>query len=49
MKHNLHLHVIFNNHKCYFVDKVSKKALTFGIENHGILRLVNAKEAKEML
>jgi hypothetical protein len=39
MKHNPHLHVIFSNHKCYFVDKVSKKTLTLGIEEHGIFKV----------
>jgi hypothetical protein len=35
MKHNPHSRVIFNNHKCYFVDKVNKKTLFVGIEEHG--------------
>jgi hypothetical protein len=39
--------VIFSNHKYYLVDKVSKKTLVVGIEDHGIFRWFDAKEAKE--
>jgi hypothetical protein len=49
MKHNPHLHVIFNNHKCYFVGRANKKTFKLGIEEHGIFRLVDVREPKEYL
>jgi hypothetical protein len=39
--------VIFKNHKCYFADKVGKKTVAFGIEEHGIFKMVDAGDAKE--
>ncbi|KAH9314060.1 hypothetical protein KI387_022687, partial [Taxus chinensis] len=39
MKHNPCLHVIFSNHKCYIVDKISKKIGSLGIEDDGIFRI----------
>jgi hypothetical protein len=48
MKHNPHLHVIFSNHKCYFVDKISKKTLALGIEDNGLFGLVDGVEVKEL-
>jgi hypothetical protein len=37
MKHISHLHVIFNNHKFYFVAKVNKNTLALGIEHYVFL------------
>ena len=41
MRHDPHLDVIFSNHKCYIVDRVIKKTVALGVEDHGLLRLVD--------
>ena len=33
MKHNPHLNVMFNNNKCYIVNKLSKKLVIIGVSN----------------
>jgi hypothetical protein len=41
MRHSPHLDVNFINHKCYFVDKNTKKIVSLGVEDHGLFRLVD--------
>jgi len=41
MRHCPQLNVNFSNHKCYIVDKETKKTIDFGVEDHGLLRLVD--------
>ena len=41
MRHCLHLDVNFSNHKCYIVDKESKKTIALGLEDQGLFRLVD--------
>jgi hypothetical protein len=40
MRHSPHLDVNFSNHKCYIVDKNTKKIIALGVEDHGLFRLV---------
>jgi len=39
MKHRSHLYVIFRNHKCYIVDKESKKTNALGVVDHGLFTI----------
>jgi len=41
MRHNPHLDVNFSNHKCYIVDRETKKIAALGVEDHGLFRLVD--------
>jgi hypothetical protein len=41
MWHNPQLDVNFSNHKCYIVDKETKKIVSLGVEDHGLFRLVD--------
>jgi len=41
MRHSPHLDVNFSNHKCYIVDKNTKKIVALGVEDHGLFRLVD--------
>ena len=41
MRHCPHLHVIFSNHKCYMVNKDTKRTVALGVEDHGLYRLVD--------
>jgi hypothetical protein len=37
MKHSPHLDINFNNNRCFIVDKNSKKMVTMGVEEQGLL------------
>jgi hypothetical protein len=37
----------FINHKCYIVDKQTKKAIALSVEDHGLFRLVDIRQVKE--
>lgn len=41
------LHVNFHNHKCYIVDKETKKTIALGVEDHGLFRLVDIGQVRE--
>ena len=47
MRHSPHLDVNFSNHKCYIVDKHTKKTVALGVEDHGLFRLVDIGHARE--
>jgi hypothetical protein len=41
MSHCPHLDVTFSNPECYIVDKETKKMSGIGVEDHGLLKLLN--------
>ena len=41
------MNVNFSNHKCYIVDKDTKKTVALGVEDHGLFRLVDIGQGKE--
>ena len=41
MEHNPQLDVNFSNHKCYIVDKDTRKTIALGVEDHGLFKLVD--------
>ena len=43
MRHYPHLDVNFSNHKCYIVDKESKKTISLCMEDYGLFRLVDIR------
>jgi transposase InsO family protein len=47
MRHDPHLDVNFSNHKCYIVDRETKKIVALGVEDHGLFRLVDIGQVKE--
>ena len=47
MRHYPHLDVIFRNHKCYMVDKSTKRIVALGVEDHGLYRLVDIDRKQE--
>ena len=47
MRHFPHLVVNFRNHKCYIVDKETKKTIALGVEDQGLFRLVDIGQVKE--
>jgi hypothetical protein len=42
-----HLDVNFSNHKCYIVEKETKKTIALGVEDHGLFKLVDIGKVKE--
>jgi hypothetical protein len=46
MKQMPHLYVIFNDHKCYMVDKGNEKTIVLGIKDHRLFKLVDIEEDK---
>lgn len=48
MRHFPYLDVIFSNHKCYVVDKESKKTTTLGMEDHELYKLVELDKLRSM-
>jgi hypothetical protein len=42
-----HLDIIFSNHRCYVVEKETKKAVGFGVGDLGLFTLVDIGEVKE--
>jgi hypothetical protein len=47
MRHDPHLDVNFSNHKCYIVDRETKKIVALGVEDHELFRLVDIGQVKE--
>jgi hypothetical protein len=47
MRHSPHLDVNFSNHKCYIIDKNTKKIIALGVEDHGLFRLVDIGQGRE--
>jgi hypothetical protein len=47
MIHCPHLDVTFINHECYIVDKETKKMSGLGVEDHGLLKLLDIIWVKE--
>ena len=47
MRHSHHLDVNFRNHKCYIVDKHTKKIVSLGVEDHGLFRLVDIGQGRK--
>jgi hypothetical protein len=47
MRHSPHLDVNFSNHKCYIIDKNTKKMISLGVEGHGIFKLVEIGQGKD--
>ena len=47
MKHSPQLDVIFSGNKCSIIDRASRTTLAFGLEDHGIYRLVDSGNSLE--
>jgi hypothetical protein len=47
MRHCPYLDINFSNHKCYIVDKKTKKTITLGVEDHELFRLVDIGQVRE--
>ena len=47
MRHFPHLDVNFRNHKCFIVDKETKKSVALGVEDQGLFKLVDIGQVKE--
>jgi hypothetical protein len=47
MSHCPHLDVTFSNHERYIVDKETKKTSGLGVEDHGLLKLLDIRWVKE--
>lgn len=47
MRHSPHLDVVFSNHKCYIVDKETKKTIALGVEDYVLFRLVDIGQVKD--
>ena len=47
MSHCPHLDVTFSNHERYIVDKETKKTSGIGVEDHGLLKLLDIRRVKE--
>jgi hypothetical protein len=47
MQHSPQLGVNFSNHKCYIVDKETKKTIALGVEDSGLFRLVDIGQVRE--
>jgi hypothetical protein len=45
--HNPELDVNFSNHKCYIVDKETKKIASLGVKNHILFKLVDIGQVRE--
>jgi hypothetical protein len=45
--HIFHILTNFSNHKCYIVDKETKKTISLGIEDHGLFKLVDIEQVRE--
>ena len=47
IRHCPDLAVNFSNHKCYIVDKETKKTIALGVEDQGLFILVDIGQVKE--
>ena len=47
MRHCPHLDVHFNNHKCYTIDKRTKKTIAPGVKDRGLFKLIDIGQVKE--
>lgn len=47
MRHGPHFYVNFSNHKCYIVDKLTKKTVALDVEDHKLFKLVDIGQVKE--
>jgi hypothetical protein len=44
MKHSPHLDIVFDNNRCLFVAKKSKKAIVMGVEEQGLFPPLDGEE-----
>jgi hypothetical protein len=47
LRHGPHLDVNFSYHKCYIVDRETNKTIALGVQDHGLLKLVDTGQVKE--
>jgi hypothetical protein len=47
MQRSPQLDVNFSNHKCYIVNKETKKTVALGVEDHELFRLVDIGQVRE--
>jgi len=47
IQHNPQLDVNFSNHKCYIVDKETKKTVALSVKYHRLIRLEDIGQVRE--